>query len=156
MAVRVPYLMIEARGHVDLFDRGTPSEGVIVYRVQTSDPLGHAKNATAPVELLTPTALSVGGSYVADTGATVQVESLTSGGYAVTVNDPASVLVEVPDLFQVKAAQAAHILQAEGLIPKFSGPNTAHSWVAEQSPAAGTQVPKGTTVSMLLRTGPLQ
>jgi PASTA domain-containing protein len=155
VGAQVPYLMIEARRHVDLFDRGTPSEGVIVYRVQTSDPLGHAQNATAPVELLTPTALAVGGAYVADTGATVSVGSLTAGGYSVTVADPASVLVDVPDLFEMKAAAAAHVLQAQGLIPKFSGPNTAHSWVAQQSPVAGTQVAKGSTVSMLLRTGPM-
>jgi hypothetical protein len=148
--------MIEARRHVDLFDRGTPSEGVIVYRVQTSDPLGHAQNATAPVELLTPTALGVGASYVADTGASVHVDAVTPDGYAVTVDDPASVFVVVPDLFQESAVNAAKILQAVGLVPKFIGQNTGHSWVANQSPERGAHVPKGSVVTLQLKTGPIQ
>ena len=44
----VPYLMVEARRKVDQFDANIPSEGVIVYRVQTTDPHGTAQNATAP------------------------------------------------------------------------------------------------------------
>jgi hypothetical protein len=85
----VPYLMIEARQRVDQFDEGVPSEGVIVYRVQTSDPLGWAQNATAPVELLTTTALQPGQSYTAPSGASVQVESAIVGGYAIHVTNPA-------------------------------------------------------------------
>jgi len=49
--------MVEARQRVDQFDRNIPSEGVIVYRVQTSDPLGRPQNNTAPIELLTTTAV---------------------------------------------------------------------------------------------------
>ena len=52
-AVRVggpaaPYLMIEARKRTDQFDARIPAEGVIAYRVQTDDPLGHAQNGQAP------------------------------------------------------------------------------------------------------------
>ena len=60
---QVPYLMAEARLMVDQFESpstlesGIPSQGVIVYRVQTSDPLGAAQGNHVPVFLLTPTAL---------------------------------------------------------------------------------------------------
>lgn len=36
----VPYLMVEARKMADQFDGIIPKEGVIVYRVQTTDPFG--------------------------------------------------------------------------------------------------------------------
>jgi hypothetical protein len=55
---QVPYLMVEARQRVDQFDSRIPSEGVIVYRVQTSNPLGWWENNSAPVELLTTSALT--------------------------------------------------------------------------------------------------
>lgn len=51
----VPYLMVEARLMNDQFESrsqlesGIPSQGVIVYRVQTSDPLGAAQNSLIPV-----------------------------------------------------------------------------------------------------------
>jgi hypothetical protein len=57
---QVPYLMVEARQRVDQFERNLPGEGVIVYRVQTSDPLGWAQNQTAPIQLLTTTPLTLG------------------------------------------------------------------------------------------------
>ena len=43
----VPYLMVEARKMADQFDGIIPKEGVIVYRVQTTDPLGHTQNQLA-------------------------------------------------------------------------------------------------------------
>jgi hypothetical protein len=70
-AVRIgsqtPYLIVEARLRVDQFDVNIPNEGVIVYRVQTSDPLGHAQNNTAPIDLLTTTALTPGTMFTSDT-----------------------------------------------------------------------------------------
>jgi hypothetical protein len=84
----VPYLMVEARRRVDQFDANVPSEGVIVYQVQTSDPLGSAQNAAAPVELLTTTALQPGQSFTAPSAAKVQVTSAIVGGYAVHVTLP--------------------------------------------------------------------
>ncbi len=55
----VPYLMVEARLKADQFDINIPNEGVIVYRVQTTDPLGNAQFDIAPLALLTKTALTV-------------------------------------------------------------------------------------------------
>ena len=64
----VPYLMVEARLKADQFDAGIPSEGVIVYAVQTPDPLGHRVNRLRPLVLKTPQALAVGQSFVSDNG----------------------------------------------------------------------------------------
>jgi hypothetical protein len=72
---QVPFLMIEARQKVDQFDANIRSEGVIVYQVQTSDPLGHAQNNTAPVKLLTETALKLGQKFTSPSGVTVQVKT---------------------------------------------------------------------------------
>jgi hypothetical protein len=65
-----------------------PSEGVIVYQVQTSDPLGSAQNAAAPVELLTTTALQPGQSFTAPSAAEVHVTTAIVGGFAVHVTLP--------------------------------------------------------------------
>ena len=48
IGAEAPYLMVEARPQADQFDINIPNEGVIVYRVQTTNPLGHAQNDTAP------------------------------------------------------------------------------------------------------------
>jgi hypothetical protein len=91
---QVPYLMVEARQKVDQFDANIPAEGVIVYRVQTTDPLGHTQNSTAPVELLTisaskqPDALKPGMAFTSDTGVTVEVLNALPGGFTVRVDDP--------------------------------------------------------------------
>jgi hypothetical protein len=151
---QVPYFMVEARQRVDQFDANINSQGVIVYRVQTSDPLGHAQNNTAPVELLTTTALTAGQTFTADTGLTVQVTNALPGGYSVIVDDPASTLVTVPDVFELSALAAAQEIKAVGLVPKFTGVNTSHSWVFSQSPTAGHLVPPGSTVTMVLHSGP--
>jgi hypothetical protein len=86
---RVPYLMVEARQKVDQFDSGIPSEGVIVYKVQTTDPLGHPATGVAPIKLLTPTALTVGQFY--QQGVTfidkiiIEVKSQSHTGFHITV-----------------------------------------------------------------------
>src|SRR4029077_18827576 len=66
IGAKVPYLMVEARLQADQFDINIPNEGVIVYRVQTADPLGNAQNDTAPLALLTKTALTAGQSFTTD------------------------------------------------------------------------------------------
>ncbi len=86
---QVPFLMVEARRKVDQFDANIPSEGVIVYQVQTSDPLGHAQNNTAPVKLLTETALTLGQKFTSTSGVTVQVKSAIPGGFTVHIERPA-------------------------------------------------------------------
>lgn len=97
-AVRVggpsaPYVMIEARRRTDQFDERIPAEGVIAYRVQTNDPLGHTQNSQAPVTLLTltadghPTAVAVGTSVDLDGRIGLTVDADTPDGYTVTVED---------------------------------------------------------------------
>ena len=122
--------------------------------VQTSDPLGHAQNGTAPVNLLTTTPLSPGQTFTADGGVTVQVTGAVAGGFNVVINDPANALVEVPAVFELGSVPAAELVQAAGLVPKFIGPNQTNSWVSSQSPPAGHLVDRGSTVTMRLRTGP--
>jgi hypothetical protein len=90
---QVPYLMVEARLKVDQFESksqfepGIPSEGVIVYRIQTSDPHGSSQNNLIPVFLLTPTALTVGQSFISDTNVSVTVTGSIPGGFLVVVVD---------------------------------------------------------------------
>jgi hypothetical protein len=148
----VPYLMIEARQKVDQFDANIPSEGVIVYRVQTSDPLGHAQNNMAPIQLLTTTALAPGASFTSDSQVKVQVNHALPGGFSVTVSDPHAV---VPDVVEMSAGLASSLVHNAGLVPKFSINPGPRSWVFSQSPKAGTVVAKGSTVNMTLRSGPL-
>ncbi len=83
------YLMVEARLRVDQFDRNIPSEGVIVYRVQTTDLLGGAQNGLPPVVLLTPTALTPGNTFTSDKGVEVRVVKALPGGFSVSITDPA-------------------------------------------------------------------
>src|SRR3984893_5444851 len=79
IGAEAPYLMVEARLQADQFDINIPNEGVIVYRVQTTDPLGNAQNKTAPLALLTKTALTVGQSFTTD-GVTIDVGGAVLGG----------------------------------------------------------------------------
>jgi hypothetical protein len=83
----VPYLMVEARQRVDQFDARIPSEGVIVYRVETDDPLGRPNDATAPVKLLTPQAYIQGETFTSDS-LVVEVTAPIPGGFKVSVTRP--------------------------------------------------------------------
>ncbi len=83
----VPYLMVEARLMADQFDAGIPKEGVIVYKVQTPDALGHRVNHLRPLILKTPQALAVGGSFVSDEGIGISVSGSIPGGFTVVVDD---------------------------------------------------------------------
>jgi len=88
---QVPYLMVEARLMVDQFESrsqlepGIPSEGVIVYRVQTSNPLGFPQNNLIPIFLLTTTALTPGMAFTSDSGVTVSVTATLFGGFSVSI-----------------------------------------------------------------------
>jgi hypothetical protein len=90
----VPYLMVEARLMVDQFESksqlepGIPSQGVIVYRVQTSDPSGVPQNNKIPVSLLTPTALQVGQTFTPDSKVSISVTGTIAGGFMVAVGVP--------------------------------------------------------------------
>ena len=92
---KVPYWMVEARLRADQFDVNIPSEGVIVYQVQTSDPLGNAQNQVPPLNLLTPTALTVGQTFTNES-MTVQVDGFLPGGFSVTVFAAPSPIQPVP------------------------------------------------------------
>ncbi len=93
----VPYLMIEARQMNDQFETGVwgtinpgfqpgiGKEGVIVYRVQTSDPNATAQANKLPLYLHTTTPLSPGQSAVFD-DVTVTVTTQVVGGYSVQVD----------------------------------------------------------------------
>jgi hypothetical protein len=85
---QVPYLMVEARQRVDQFDANIFSEGVIVYQVQTSDPLGSSQNQTAPIKLLTTTALMPGQRFTSSSGVEVRVTSALPGGFRVQITRP--------------------------------------------------------------------
>jgi hypothetical protein len=152
---QVPYLMVEARQRADQFDINIPNEGVIVYRVQTTDPLGNAQNDTAPLALLTKIALTVGQSFTSDTGVTVQVGSSVPGGFSITVNDPIAPAL-VPDVYHVFQNQASTIVSEAGFVPKFSIPQEYENyppssrWVSSQDPTGNTLVAYGSTVAMEL------
>jgi hypothetical protein len=103
---QVPYLMVEARQMIDQFDRNIPSQGVIIYRVQTSDPLGHAQQNLIPVFLLTTTALAPGASFTADNGINVQVTKALSGGFSVRIEDPNQHVVDRSGQYGTPAAAA--------------------------------------------------
>jgi beta-lactam-binding protein with PASTA domain len=78
------------------------------------------------------------------------------GGFTVTITNPSGGVL-VPDVFELNPAAAAKALEAVGLVPAFPHQDPKKSsWVKEQSPSAGTLVPKGTTVNMTLATGPIQ
>src|SRR3982751_2357770 len=83
----VPYVMVEARVKAGQFDANIPQEGVIVYEVQTADPLGHRVNNLQPVVLRTSPALSAGQQFVSDKGIAVTVTSAIPGGFTVVVED---------------------------------------------------------------------
>jgi hypothetical protein len=80
--------MVEARQKVDQFDRNIPSEGVIIYRVQTSDPLGKTQNNKIPVFLLTATALTPGKTRTLSDGTKVEVKGAIVGGFTVVITSP--------------------------------------------------------------------
>jgi len=83
----VPYLMVEARLKADQFDAGIPKEGVIVYRVQTPNPLGFRVNHLRPVILETSKALSVGQTFVSDNAIGITVLDTIPGRFLVAVED---------------------------------------------------------------------
>lgn len=89
---QVPYLMVEARLKVDQFESqsqaelGIPSEGVIVYRVQTSSALGISQNDHIPIFLLTDKALGVGMDFISP-ALTIRVTEAIPGGFRVQFSD---------------------------------------------------------------------
>ncbi len=168
-------LFVEARLRVDQYDgrnmwnRGNPtvdptdtggikSEGVIVYELageQDPRPNEPAPGVMDPlIRLKTLKALQPGQS-ITTSGVTVNVVAALAGGFRVRIVNPNAPSVVVPDVREMSPALAAAELQSLGLVAKFMGPNTSHSWVFSQSPLPGHSVALGSTVTMVLRTGPI-
>jgi hypothetical protein len=80
---------------------------------------------------------------------TVETPTLIKIAYQFAPPQPSTV---VPNLFESSAAAAGKALRAAGLVPHFA--NTG-SWVESQEPIAGSVVAPGTTVNIVMRTGPL-
>ena len=151
IGAQVPYLMVEARLQADQFDINIPNEGIIVYRVQTTDPLGNAQNDAAPLVLLTKAALTAGQSFTTD-GVTVQVGNSVPGGFSIQVST-SSPLGIVPDVFELTANVASKMITKAGFVPKFS--TKSGLWVSSQSPTGGSAAPLGSTVTMTMHSGPM-
>lgn len=158
MAVRIPastgnnYFMVEARLRCDPYEAdtyassGIPSEGVIVYEVA----------GKLDVYLRTPTALRVGETYSNGDGLEVHVVRQRFGGFRVTVNRHLGPNKRsVPHVKFLGRTMATKRIRDADLKPKFTGATTGDSWVFSQSPAPGAIVNVGTTVTMLLRSGPV-
>ncbi|MBV8684055.1 MAG: PASTA domain-containing protein [Caulobacteraceae bacterium] len=153
----VPYLMVEGRVRADAYDVNIPAEGVIVYWVQTTDPLGHAQNNTAPLALVTKTALGTGQSVTIGGYTITNTAPLLGGGFAVQVAGAVGPGPFVPDVVGLSATAAEKILTDAGYLSKFVTPGHGRpgpTWVASQSPPGGSSAPHGTVVTMVLRSGP--
>jgi hypothetical protein len=157
-------LFVEARQRVDQYDGsngwnsvGISSEGVIVYELAGVENPNAPPQETDPlIRFRTPTALVPGASFTSSSGVTVRVTAALAGGFAVSIANPnLPPVVVVPDLVQTYLKQAIQQLRDLGLVPSpISGAEKA--WVSKQSPPAGNLVARGSTVTMTLKTGPLQ
>ena len=86
---------------------------------------------------------------------TVQVINALPGGFSISVNDPANALAIVPDVFEMSQPIAAKLVHDAGLVSSFTGASQRNSWVFSQSPTAGSVVAEGSTVHMVLHSGPM-
>jgi hypothetical protein len=132
---------------------------VIVYQVQTTDPLGNAQNMVPPLNLLTKTGLTAGQSYAVVNGVMVQVNSAVAGGFSITVTNNGSGIV--PDGVNEPEATASEKITAAGFTPKFKFPETPAAaaggggeniniYVGSQSPVGGATAPLGTVVTLTM------
>jgi hypothetical protein len=156
VGTQVPYLMIEARTQADQFDINIPKDGVIVYQVQTSDPLGNAQNSMPPLNLLTKTGLPAGQSFTSANQVVVKVGSAVAGGFSITVTNNA--LGTVPGVLGETEPTASARIKAAGFVPKFVAahkPAAARGAVGvvkklvveSQSPVGGASAHLGTVVT---------
>jgi hypothetical protein len=154
-------LFAEARQRVDQYDGGNwwnnvgiSSEGVIIYELAgVEDPHAPPGETDPLIRLITQVALMPGQSVTSSLGVRVQVTAALAGGFKVAIDNPTVVIV--PDLYALSPGKAATKLETIGLLPKFVGPTQDHPWVSSQTPGDGTSVPRGSIVTMVLKTGPL-
>ncbi len=67
---------------------------------------------------------------------------------------PVPTVATVPDVLQTVSTLAEKAVVAAGLVARFLGDNRQGAWVFSQAPVAGTTVALGSTVTMVLKTGP--
>ncbi|GAA0962746.1 PASTA domain-containing protein [Actinocorallia libanotica] len=103
-----------------------------------------------PVRHPVPSDLAEGTVLGTDPGAGAQV----APGSRVTVDVARPVPVTVPDLTGLGAQRARAVLRHRNLVGQANGEDCAGCTVKGQSPAAGTAVPKGTTVTFTLAAPP--
>jgi hypothetical protein len=81
------------------------------------------------------------------------------GDYTCTVTAthlaPPPPTVTVPDVREAQVAAAVSAVKAAGLVPKVIGINSTKAWVFSQSPSAGSSVPRGSTVNLRTKVGPI-
>ncbi len=150
-------VIVEARLRGDQFDGpnqynpvGIPGEGVIVYEVVGVEDPNRPPESDPLISLLTPTALPPGQSVTSESGITVGVDAAVAGGFAVTIHNPTAP-VEVPDLLGYTTTMVTNKLHAVGLVPNITGSSGVNAHVVSQSPVAGDIVPRGTTVTVTMR-----
>jgi hypothetical protein len=101
-------------------------------------------------------ALPAGRSWTDPSGyTTINVNSVGPQGASVSIGlGPARTVV--PDVREESPRIAGSQVSSAGLIPKFTGATTARtSYVATETPAPGTIVARGSTVTMFLKPGPV-
>lgn len=157
-------LFVESRQRLDQYDgghgptgqnddwgnsTGIASEGVIVYE------LAGVENPTTPfpgeidplIRLHTQQALQPGQKWTSPSGIVVSVTAALVGGFRVTIQNPETTIA-VPGVIGMPPAAASHTITQAGLVPKFTPPTGL--WVNSQSPVAGHQAARGSTVTMHL------
>ena len=93
---------------------------------------------------------------VSDADTVVQAASrpISSGIWTAPINVSIPMTTLVPDVTGFTKRSAATQVTAAGLVPQFTGAITATtSYVATETPAPGTLVPRGTTVTLFLKQG---
>jgi hypothetical protein len=88
--------MMEVRRRADAFDRGLPSEGLILYEIETPDISPDPALLLPVLYLRTPIALGLDGFYASDTDEfSLWVTGRTTGGLEVRVSRPAKTKCEM-------------------------------------------------------------
>jgi len=153
-----PYMIVEARGKTDQFEtgmpttldpyeHGIPSEGVIVYLVQTRNPTEVPRQGNKlPLYLLTLTALRPGESITQDEFK-IRVTGALNDGFAVHITGPQGILV--PSVIGAKAHDARLAIQHAGLVAIIKGSVT-NTTVGTQTPEGGDRVPPGSKVRLFM------
>lgn len=150
-----PYIIVEARGKTDQFETGMPttfnplefgipSEGVIVYFVNTRNPTELPRQGhKLPLYLLTLTALKPGESIVQDEFE-VTVTGTLPDGFTVHIKGPQG--VPVPSVIGVNYHNARQAINQAGLVPIRRSGSVTNTVVVSQSPEGGDFAPLGSKV----------